>query len=642
MPSNSQTLKNRRPESESVAPDDVARIALTEDGQVVYASAAFCALSHMSLEETRNVDLSRILSFDDGMETLGEVDSGLHKVRINGNRDVYDFYFDWMTAPDQRRYLIGSQALKKRPPLSGDAMKEFVARVLQEGEDNDNRGRNIAAHDDLQRFLDMSSDVMIVASGIGEILRVNQVFRELFGADDATIATMNFIDLFEDEDRPFIRNTLQTLSFHDSEEEETSPAQIEAQIRIAGGETRRMEWRQSRRGELIYCIGRDVTAIKKQEHELNRREKQLVQAESLGHMGHWQWTIGHESIEWSAEIFRIFGVEEGRFEPTLESMNKMVNRRDIARVNQAFQRAIIEENDYDVDFRIMRPDGETRFIRCEGRCARDDEGDVIALFGIMQDMTERNLYETELRAAKDAAERAYAAKSQFLANMSHELRTPLNAVIGFSEMMQRQLLGPIGTEKYLDYIDGIRKSGEHLLDLISDILDMSKIEAGKYDLDLVEVNVLKTTGMALHMMEGRAIDAGIKISAEGMSNENLMIIADRRAFMQIMLNLLSNAVKFSHKGGNVRIECNERSDYIAIKVSDNGIGIPANKLAQITKPFEQASSSYAREHEGSGLGLAITKELVEMHGGALFIDSTQGVGTTVTVRLPYDASKKII
>jgi two-component system cell cycle sensor histidine kinase PleC len=220
--------------------------------------------------------------------------------------------------------------------------------------------------------------------------------------------------------------------------------------------------------------------------------------------------------------------------------------------------------------------------------------------------------------------------------MSHELRTPLNAIIGFSEMMQRQLLGPIGTEKYIDYIAGIRESGEHLLDLISDILDMSKIEAGKYELDLEEMNAVKILRLALHMMEGRAEDAKIKISLDT-RKEDMLIVADRRALMQILLNILSNAVKFTNPGGLVRIECTERPDYLSIRISDNGIGIPPNKLKHVTRPFEQAASHYTREHEGTGLGLAITKDLVELHGGSLHIDSTLGVGTTVTVRLPYDA-----
>ena len=320
-------------------------------------------------------------------------------------------------------------------------------------------------------------------------------------------------------------------------------------------------------------------------------------------------------------------------------MNQMVHKRDIDRVNQAFQRAVIEQNDYDMEFRIQPPQGDIRYIRCEGRCAVDAQGEVVALYGIMQDMTERMLYERELKEAKDAAERAYAAKSQFLANMSHELRTPLNAIIGFSEMIQRQLLGPIGTPQYMEYIQGIRESGEHLLDLINDILDMSKIEAGKYELALEELQVDKLTRLALHMMEGRAMESGITLSLMGTVNEDLRIVADRRAFLQIMLNLLSNAIKFTREKGLVSVECTERPDSIVLKVVDTGIGIPANKLASITRPFEQVSTDYAREHQGSGLGLAITKELVEIHGGTLQIESTLDVGTTVTIRLPLDASK---
>ncbi len=291
-----------------------------------------------------------------------------------------------------------------------------------------------------------------------------------------------------------------------------------------------------------------------------------------------------------------------------------------------------------MDFRIIRTDGETRFIRCEGRCEIDNNDEVIALYGIMQDVTESTRREIDLRDAKDSVERAYAAKTQFLANMSHELRTPLNAIIGFSEMMERQLLGPIGTEKYLEYIKGIRESGEHLLDLISDILDMSKIEAGKYELALEEFNIAKVIRMAIHMMEGRAVDKEIKINLD-CKNENLKIVADRRAVMQMVLNLLSNAVKFSHRSGTVDITLKEGKDTLSITVKDQGIGIPANKLANITLPFEQAESHYSREYEGTGLGLSITKELSEIHGGNLSIESKLGAGTSVTIKLPYKAKK---
>ena len=377
--------------------------------------------------------------------------------------------------------------------------------------------------------------------------------------------------------------------------------------------------------------------IESLQEELDDLKTQLRRAENIARMGRWEWVVGEKTMDWSDEIYRIFGVEKHKFEPSLPALNEMLDEMDSDRVMQAFQRSVIAGGHYDMDFCIIRPDGETRHIHCEGRAQRGRDGDVIALFGIMQDVTERVSYEQELRTAKEQAERAYAAKTQFLANMSHELRTPLNAIIGFSEMIHQQLLGPIGNEKYLEYIGGIRESGEHLLDIISDILDMSKIEAGKYDLDLEEVPVAKTLGLVIQMIEGRAFEKSITLNSDARGEESLKIVADRRAVMQIFLNILSNAVKFTPEGGAVTLSCEAREQDVLFRITDTGIGIPANKLQSITNPFEQASSHYTRDHEGTGLGLAITKELVEMHGGTLGIESTEGAGTAVTIKLPLRA-----
>ncbi len=492
---------------------------------------------------------------------------------------------------------------------------------------------------DYETMFSMSKDALVSVNDFGEIIKCNKAFLTLNGFDTTTLEGMHFLDLFTEADRKFMRSTIQTLATTENTLEAPGFA-FEAQMRTADDSTVNMHWNICLRDETLYCKGRDIGATTRQSQALNRREKQLAQAESIGRMGHWNWVVGKEAIEWSDEIYRIFGVEKGSFAPTLQALENLVHREDRARFNQALHRAIIEENNYDMEFRICRDDGETRHIRCEGRCAFDDEGEVIALYGMMQDMTERILYERDLRSAKDQAEQAYAARTQFLANMSHELRTPLNAIIGFSEMMQRQLLGPIGTEKYLEYIGGIRESGEHLLDLISDILDMSKIEAGKYDLAFEKVNIAKVFKLTLHMVEARAQDAGVRIKMDNIS-EDLCIIADRRAILQIVLNIASNAVKFTKKGGEVFMSVQEREDHILLKITDTGVGIPAHKIASVTKPFEQVSSSYAREHSGSGLGLSITKDLTEMHGGSLYIESRLGEGTSVSVRLPKDASKKI-
>jgi len=382
--------------------------------------------------------------------------------------------------------------------------------------------------EDFEMLLGISKDALVIVNAQGEIVKCNQAFVDISEHDLETLQSKHFIDLFAEVDKPDISQKIKNFSAKDMDKDQPAFA-FEARMLSNTQETRWMEWRQHLHGGLLYCSGRDITDIKNQEKALSRREKQLSEAQSIGRMGHWSWTIGEETMQWSQEIYRIFGVEDGTYEPTLDSMNKMVHRSDIARVNQAFQRALIEENDYDMEFRILQPDGETRFIRCEGRCSFDEEGEVVALYGIMQDMTERMLYERDLMQAKEQAEHAYAARTQFLANMSHELRTPLNAIIGFSEMIERQLLGPIGTEKYLEYIGGIRESGEHLLDLISDILDMSKIEAGKYELDLEELKVAKILQLSAHMMEGRAHEASVKITVTKDLDEKLQIVADRQA-----------------------------------------------------------------------------------------------------------------
>lgn len=648
-----------RPAAVSSAPQP-ARFLIDQDGRIVYASDEFAGLTNLTADRLKDQPLSTVLEFADPDEALraqplfgrqagsyiDAIYEGTHKVLLFGHAEPasIDIRFDRVTGRGGRVYIMGSEMPPGRqsdevPP--GTAFEQIMTMIdppppvvpaaVQPGKIDPRTDEG-----ELVQFLNMSNDLMIVLSPGGVFSRVNATFNELLGFSDEQLRGRTFMDLVHRDDRSPVRNALMGLMRDGEDDSGGRVIDFEARIMAQDGRVLWTEWRQKRAGNAIYAVGRDVTAIKEHEAALHRQQERLDEAQAIGHMGHWRWMVGADDIEWSDEIYRIFGVERKRFTPTLDGVNAMLHRRDVGRLLQAFQRAIIEQNNYDMDFRIIRPDGQTRFIHCEGKCEHDAEGEVTALFGIMQDITEHTLYERELYEAKEAAERAYAAKSQFLANMSHELRTPLNAIIGFSEMMQRQLLGPIGTEKYLDYIAGIRESGEHLLDLISDILDMSKIEAGKYELDLEELPLAKTIRLAVHMMEGRAQESKIRLGAD-IDDDARTIVADRRAVMQILLNLLSNAVKFTEPGGSVKVECEGAGDFVIVRVRDNGIGIPAHKIGCITRPFEQAASHYTRKHEGTGLGLAITKDLIDLHGGTLQIESTVGVGTTVTVRLPVDA-----
>ena len=236
---------------------------------------------------------------------------------------------------------------------------------------------------------------------------------------------------------------------------------------------------------------------------------------------------------------------------------------------------------------------------------------------------------------KTRAEEANQAKSKFLANMSHELRTPLNAIIGFSEIMESGMFGPLGAEKYTEYSRDIRESGEYLLDVINDILDMSKIEAGGIRLSPETVELEPILADCQRVVSTRAREKHLNLHAQ--IDPDLVLVADRRAVKQIALNLLSNAVKFTPDGGAVTVYGRTRGGMATIAIRDDGIGIPKGALHKLGRPFEQVESQLTKKYQGSGLGLAIAKSLAELHGGDMHIRSTLGKGTVVIVRLPLQA-----
>jgi len=239
-------------------------------------------------------------------------------------------------------------------------------------------------------------------------------------------------------------------------------------------------------------------------------------------------------------------------------------------------------------------------------------------------------------AEKIRAEGANKAKSEFLANMSHELRTPLNAINGFSEIMVGELFGPLGDRRYAEYARDILNSGQHLLALINDILDMAKIEAGKLTLNFEPLQLAEVVEDCVRLMRNRADAAGLELEVE--LPELPEIEADYRALKQVVLNLLSNAVKFTPRGGRVRVfgavEPGPDEGRVRIGVSDTGIGIAPRDLERLARPFEQIESQLSKTQQGSGLGLALTKSLVELHGGVLTLQSEPGDGTTVSFILP--------
>jgi PAS domain S-box-containing protein len=396
------------------------------------------------------------------------------------------------------------------------------------------------------------------------------------------------------------------------------------------------EAERERDGTVISVTGtmQDVTELRRTEEALRRSEHGLANAQRIAQIGSWEWDVATDRLDWSRETYRIFDRPSELFHPTIDTFLQCVHSADRDAVRAAVERALQGGETYSIDHRVVRPDGTTRIVHEQAEVIFDSQHRPVQMNGTIQDVTERKQEEEALRRAKEQAEVASLAKSQFLANMSHELRTPLNAIIGFSEIMANQMFGPLGAGKYVSYVTDILESGSHLLNVINDILDMSRIEAGAVRLNETEIDLNLTAGSALRLVEQRAGDAGLHLFNR-IPSDLPSVYADERLMRQVLINLLSNAAKFTPAGGSISLNAGSAAGGgIWLAVADTGIGIAPENIAIALEPFGQVDGSLDRRYEGTGLGLPLVKSIVELHSGTIVIDSTPGVGTAVTVQLP--------
>lgn len=314
---------------------------------------------------------------------------------------------------------------------------------------------------------------------------------------------------------------------------------------------------------------------------------------------------------------------------------EMIHPEDYEKARDAFVQCVSTGEPVQFDYRFLHKDGHYVWLETTMRRAVDADGRRMAeVIGVTRDISERKRYEIDLLDARERAETANRTKSRFLANMSHELRTPLNAIIGFSEILRMQMFGELGHPRYNEYAQLINESGALLLDLISDILDMSKIEAGKYELHAEELDATAIIESCVRLVRGRAEENGIQLVKKIDCAAGGAIMADERALKQILLNLLSNSVKFTPAHGIVTVEAKASEEMIRFVVRDTGRGIPADQIDRLGQPFEQIATDAALAKQGTGLGLALVRSLTELHGGRMTLESEPGAGTVVTIDLP--------
>lgn len=386
-------------------------------------------------------------------------------------------------------------------------------------------------------------------------------------------------------------------------------------------------------GKLIHTAGsmQDIT-------ERKEAEEALKNAERLAGFGNWRWSIEkNELLSCSEGYARVLGISRDDMPPgSDEEFDEMVHVEDHERLKLVYHQAMKEGRHYQTEYRIVRPDGEVRDIQEIGEAIYDLDGNRMELKGTLQDITERKNVERAINEAKIEADLANQAKSKFLSSMSHELRTPLNAILGFAQILERNRKDPL-TESQKQAVDYINKGGRHLLELITQVLDLARIESGQAPLSIESIDLEKTIQECVVTTATLSEPRDIQLINKAAGTSPPHVLADLTACKQVLLNLLSNAVKYNRDGGKITIETAVTADQmVRISVSDTGVGIDESHRSYVFEAFNRLGRE-TLEVEGTGIGLTISKQLVELMKGRIDFTSTDGGGSVFWVELPIVA-----
>jgi len=376
----------------------------------------------------------------------------------------------------------------------------------------------------------------------------------------------------------------------------------------------------------VVVNARDVTERRLAESEIRDQEERLRFALEAGRMGAWEWDVATDRVTWSPTLEEIHMMPPGSFAGTREAAIADIHPEDRPRLEEKLAAAVTGGKKYEIQYRSILPDGSICWLETNGRLMVDAEGRPLRMVGVCRDITERMRAEEALRRATEEAERANRAKSEFLSRMSHELRTPMNSILGFAQVLSRAGLSANHTK----YLQHILKGGRHLLNLINEVLEISRIESGKQTLSLEPVHLSTVLQEALGLVRPLAEQRRVELDdAPYVADPGAYVHADRQRLTQVVLNLLSNAVKYNRPGGRVRLwsDAVAGEECVRIRIEDTGPGIPADRADQLFTPFARLGAEQT-EVEGTGLGLALSLRLAEAMGGDLVLEST-GTGGSV-------------
>lgn len=468
------------------------------------------------------------------------------------------------------------------------------------------------------------------------IVYANDAAARLYGAASSDLligrSSDDFVPLGEADKVKEWRRMLFAVGIAPIEEQRR--LQLDGSIFYVDATALQIDW-HGRPARLV--VSRDVTRRVKSREALAEAARRLAAiAENLPGAAY-ECTVrdnGRIAFSYiSGGVRDLFGVEAEAVKAHASALLRRIHQQDRRALTRAMSWPADRSASVEVEFRVRRGDGRTVWVRSIARLRRRT-ADAMIWDGVLVDVTERHDALEALQKAKDAAEFANRSKSAFLANMSHELRTPLNAVMGFAEVIEREMFGPAGAQQYKEYAGDIRASGEHLLNVINDILDLSKVEAGKIELHEEHVDVADLIESSVMLLKQRAEAGHIRLAVR-IANRLPQLRADETKIRQVLLNLLTNALKYTPAGGEISVTARaSRQRGLSISISDTGIGIRPEDMRKVLAPFGQLDNPANRTERGTGLGLPLAKSLVERHGGNFELQSEPGKGTTITVRFP--------
>ncbi len=369
-------------------------------------------------------------------------------------------------------------------------------------------------------------------------------------------------------------------------------------------------------------ISTDVSHIKEAQLRLSR-------SQHYAKIGTWEWNIQTGELICSEGIDLLFGYPDSNQEHSYTSYFNNVHPDDRQPLLDAIDVCVQEGAEFNIEFRCVFPDGTVRWLLEHGDVVRDEHGTPLNMLGVVQDITNRKLVEQQTISARDEAERANKAKSEFLSSMSHELRTPMNAILGFAQLLE---IDDALNEDQADYVGEILKAGRHLLKLITEVLDLSKIESGNITLLLEPLSCGELIQECLALIKPIAQARGITLNSDT-AIDAVVVHADRTRLKQALLNLLSNAIKYNRPQGEVSIQLTVQGRVVRLAVSDTGYGIPVLRQQELFQPFSRLGAE-GTDVEGTGIGLSISRRLIDMMGGTIGMQSEQGRGSTFWIELP--------